>query len=180
MNHWRKKVGTEEADAVLARASVFGTRLHSIAQKIALGTYDDSDTEMEPYAAAVREFLENEVAEVLAVELEIISPRLRYGGTLDLYCRLRDGSLAIVDYKTSAQLSREHGLQLAGYAMLAREHDMKVNRRIAVRVKKDKPGAYFCRTYKDHAADVKAYLSLLEFWWWRHGESVRKRIARSA
>lgn len=176
---WTRKVGVLEARRITQEAAEFGTRVHALAQSIAIGEglLLGTDPEMLPYATAIEEFLSEHVAEVLETELELVSPRLRFGGTLDLYCRLKDSSLAVIDWKTSAQLSREHGLQTAAYAMLLRDHGYKVNRRMVVRVKKEKPGAYYCRHYKEHAEDVQGYLGCLNLWWWEHGPRLRKKSA---
>jgi predicted RecB family nuclease len=114
------------------------------------------EAEIEPYAAAVRAFLDKHVLEVLGTELELVNPDLRFGGTVDLYCQLKDGTYAVVDYKTTAQLTREHGLQLAPYALLCRKHGLRVNRRLAVRVKKNRPGEYSVRQFEDHQEDAQA------------------------
>lgn len=175
LDRWRHRVGHQEADKVLRNAAAFGTRVHTVAEQVARG--ERVKGELQLYALAIRSFLETYVDEVLGTEIEIISPNLRFGGTVDLYCRLKDGSYAVVDYKTSAQLTREHGLQTAAYALLCRDAGMKVNRRMVVRIKKDKPGEYYCRKYHDHGEDVQAFLSLLDFWWWRNKRAMRKREA---
>jgi len=170
LDNWRHRVGREDADKVLRSAAEFGTKLHGAAQKVAWR--EPVQAEIEPYAAAVRAFLDKHVLEVLGTELELVNPNLRFGGTLDLYCQLKDGTYAVVDYKTTAQLTREHGLQLAAYALLCRKHGLRVNRRLAVRVKKNRPGEFSVRQFEDHQVDVQAFLGLLEFWLWRHRAAV--------
>lgn len=176
---WTRKVGVLEARRVAQEAAAFGTQVHTVARSIAIdeGLVLGVEPEMLPYATAVEEFLSEHVVEVLETELELISPRLRFGGTLDLYCRMKDGSLAVIDWKTTASLTREHGLQTAGYAMLLRDHGYKVNRRLVVRIRKEKPGAYYCRHYKEHAEDVQGFLGCLGMWWWEHGPKLRKKSA---
>jgi hypothetical protein len=129
---------------VLRNAAEFGTKLHGAAQKVAWR--EPVEAEIEPYAAAVRAFLDKHVLEVLGTEVELVNPDLRFGGTLDLYCQLKDGTYAVVDYKTTAQL--------------------------AVRVKKNRPGEFSVRQFEDHQEDVQAFLGLLEFWLWRHRVAV--------
>lgn len=176
LDAWRHKVGRQEADRVMRNAAAFGTRVHSVAEHVARGGWQVNG-ELEPYALAIREFLDTYVDEVLNTELELVSHNMRFGGTVDLYCRLKDGSYAVVDYKTSSQLTREHGLQTAAYALLCRESGKKVNRRIVVRIKKDAPGEYYCRRYHDHGEDVQAFLSLLNYWWWRNKRMMKNRGA---
>src|SRR5215212_4760687 len=112
---WRRRVGREEADRVVESATLFGKRMHVAAEQVAWGRFDEVAPDLRPYARVVRKFLDRHVTEVLGTELELVNPNLRFGGTLDLYCRLRNGSLAVVDWKTGPSLTREHGLQSAGY-----------------------------------------------------------------
>ncbi len=178
VDNWRRRVGHKEADRVMESAKVFGTRLHSAAQLVAWG--EEVEDDMRPYADAVRSFLDGHVLEVLGTEVELVSPRLQFGGTLDLWCQLKDGSYAVVDYKTTSGLTREHGLQTAAYALLCREHGMRVNKRLVVRIKKEKPGDFYCRVFDDHAGDVEAFVSLLRFWWWRHRAVIERRKGKAS
>ena len=97
IENWRRRVGWEDADRALESATLFGKRLHVAAEHVAWGRYDEVDRDLRPYARAVRRFLDEHVEDVLETELELVSPRLRFGGTLDLYCRLKDSALAVVD-----------------------------------------------------------------------------------
>ncbi|MEJ7873337.1 MAG: PD-(D/E)XK nuclease family protein [Rubrobacteraceae bacterium] len=176
---WRHRVGRKEADRVMITATVLGTQVHSLANKL---VWEDRlgatkvPADLELYALALRSFFTGHVAEPIKTELSLVSQRERVGGTLDLYCRLQDGSLAVVDYKTSAQLSREHGLQTALYALLLREHGYEVNQRLVVRVKKDKPGEFYVREYKDHEGDVKAARACVELYWWQNRNKIAKTL----
>lgn len=181
-NAWRNRVGHVEANRVMNEAQTLGTRVHNIARRIAEGDAPHSlfDTylndEIKPYAAPIREFLDRHVAEVLATELELVSHELGYGGTLDLYCRLRDGSHAVIDWKTTGATERKMGVQLAAYALLLRQHGYTVNRRAIVHIRKDEKrrGTFKVRWYDDHLADVKCWKGALEVWRWKHANMLRK------
>jgi predicted RecB family nuclease len=175
LEQWRRRVGQREANKIMQNAAAFGTKLHKAAEMVCWERDKGVARDMQPYAAAVRTFVDRHVLEVLGTEVELVSGEMRFGGTLDLYCQLKDGSYAVVDWKTSASLTREMGLQTAAYALLAREKGWRVNKRLVVRIKKDKPGAYYMRTYHDHAEDVEAFKALVVFWWWRHQKQMRKR-----
>src|SRR5688500_18072582 len=82
LDNWRHRVGREDADKVLRSAAEFGTKLHGAAQKVAWR--EPVEAEIEPYAAAVRAFLDKHVLEILGTEVELVNPNLRFGGTLDL------------------------------------------------------------------------------------------------
>lgn len=175
---WRHRVGTKVADAQVRDAQAFGTKLHSAAQRVAWGEFDKVDEDMKPYAEAVRQWIRENVADVMGTEMDFASVEQRFGGTLDLYCRLKDGSMAVVDWKTSASLNREMGLQLAAYALLCREHGLTINKRLVVRIKKEAPGKFYARHYEDHARDVQGFRGLLDYWWWAHDKAMRERMEK--
>lgn len=174
---WRARVGRKEADRVTGEAKLLGTRVHTMAERLAWDRLYQPEAELEPFADAVRSFLNAHVRKPLKTELSLVSAIERVGGTLDLYCETQDGKLAVVDFKTSAQLTREHGLQTALYALLLREHGYEVNRRVVVRIKKDKPGEWHARAYGDHVGDVRAARATVELWHWLHSNKMLKAVA---
>jgi predicted RecB family nuclease len=178
---WRKKVGEESANFKLYKAQAHGTLIHKIAEHIALGKPVKLPEEMEPHAQAIQDFLDKHVAEVLGTEMELVSEKSGYGGTADLYCRLKGGSLAVVDYKTTSSLTRLHGAQLAGYALLLKDNGFPVQKRMAVRIKKEAgaEGKYYARDYPDHQEDVDAFLSALVLWRWENRGKLKKLVEAS-
>ena len=72
LDNWRHRVGREDADKVLRNAAEFGTKLHGAAQKVAWR--EPVEAEIEPYAAAVRAFLDKHVLEVLGTEVNSSTP----------------------------------------------------------------------------------------------------------
>lgn len=179
LDSWRHRVGNLEADKVMRDAQVFGTRIHSIAEHVArdrkfkpLG----DDTELQPFTDAIRDFLNMHIMDVLDTELEIASESQGFGGKLDLYGQMYDGSYVVVDWKTSAQLTREMGLQTAGYGLLLKERGYRVNKRIVVRVKKDAPGKFYARSFEDHEDDVKAFRAAVELWHWANRNKLLKAL----
>lgn len=176
---WRMRVGKQEADRVIDEAKVLGTKVHTTAQAEAgafmRGSHVYHLEEMQPYANAVREFLEEWVDGVLESELSLSSDRLRFGGTLDAYVRLKDGSLAVCDYKTSSGgITRDHGMQLCAYALLLREHGYAVNRRFGIRLRKDKPGKWSVREFKNHREDYEGWMSAVGVWHWQQARQIEK------
>ena len=59
--------------------------------------------------------------------------------------------------------------------MLCKETGLTVNWRLGVRIKKDKPGEYYTRQYSSHEQDVRAFLGLLDYWWWRHEKQMENK-----
>lgn len=175
-SQWIARVGKAEAGRITDNAKVLGTKVHAAAVSVAAanGGHVYLLDEIQPFGDAVGEFLNEWVDEVIHTELSLTSERLRFGGTLDLYCRLKDQSYAVVDYKVVSQLSRDHGLQLCAYALLLREHGYSVNRRIAVRLRKDQPGRYSVREYKNHREDLAGWNGALELWYWQRARALEK------
>jgi predicted RecB family nuclease len=173
-DRWRHRVGRQEANKTMKAAQVFGTRLHAAAVLVGRSQMDLVEADMMPFAGAVCDFLNVHVREVIVMERSMVSDRHGFGGTFDLYCELFDGGFAVIDYKTTSSLTREHGLQLAAYAVLCREHGMTVNRRIAVRIKKEPPGKFYARTYGAHKQDVEAFLALKTYYHWAHKNRLLK------
>lgn len=66
----------------------------------------------------------------LLVEAQLVSERMRVGGTVDLLAEV-DGRLEVVDFKTSVRVYDSHVVQLAAYRSLLEEHGHRVE---AVRV----------------------------------------------
>lgn len=175
---WRNRVGKQEAERVTETAKVLGTKVHTVAQDVAKAYSRQTQVyvleEMQPYADAVRAFLEEYVDEVLGTELSFASDRMRFGGTLDLYCRLKDGSLAVCDYKTTASLTRDHGMQLCAYGLLLREHGYEVNKRFGVRLNKKEPGKWSVRQFENHREDYEGWMGAVALWHWQHRNALKK------
>lgn len=178
MQRWIAQVGKAEADRIGSEAKVLGTKVHTTAQAEAAAFNKGSTAyhleEMQPFADAIREFYEKWVSEVVATELALTSDRWGFGGTLDAYVRLTSGEYAVVDFKTSKSLTRIHALQLCAYGMLLREHGYPVNRRLGVRLRKDKPGVWTTREFKNHREDYDGFVGALALWKWQKARAIEK------
>ncbi len=180
MNSWLAKAGRREVNRVTAEAAVLGTKIHEVAAAIARDRSAKVDPDMRPYARAVREFLDAHVRRVLGAEMRLVSERLGFGGTCDLYAELHDGSLAVVDYKSSSGgISRNHKLQTAAYAMLLKESGRPVHKRLVVRIHKadDRRGEWYVRAALDHKEDVETFKACLVVWRYLHGRKLERKSA---
>lgn len=183
INSYIARVGRAEADRALGEAALLGTRVHNLAATLALNPRAPVEPDLRSFAVAIRGFLRAHVKHVLEVELSLSSARLGFGGTLDLYCMLHDGSCAVVDFKTSSGgLTRIHGLQLAGYALLLKEANYAIDKRICVRLHKspEKQGEWYARNYANHLEDVEAFRAAKTLWWFLHGQKLKKRNSNCA
>jgi hypothetical protein len=106
----------------------FGTRVHAQAEAHVLGTPIEPDPEAQPfvdqYEVFLKEFGVDIHADIDAVEVTVLHRGHRYGGTADLWIRLRNlpggqpDGLWLVDIKTSltkpaSAVYQDHPLQLA-------------------------------------------------------------------
>lgn len=184
LNKWRMNAGPELSNDVMESAKEFGTRVHeAIENAIVAGCTpsdcqcalsDGADREMWPYHQAVADFLDLYVEEIYAVEMQVLSPRLKLGGTLDLYVKLQSGSPAVIDFKTSKWLYPEYALQTAAYSILLYLNNYPVDKRWAVHLKKDEPGEYEIKQYEDDWNDVRGFLAALELFYWRSKPSQKQ------
>jgi hypothetical protein len=180
---WRNRIGAKEADRILADAQVLGTKVHTLVEKIGKGEDPEVEQEMQPYRVAVEKFLSTWVEEVIACEIPLVSSRYGFGGTADMYVRLKKskgGGTAVVDFKTTKQgLSREHGLQAAAYGLLLIDNGYPVDRRLVVWIKKHPPekvGELYVREYHDHREDRDGFLGALALFRWIHASRLNNVV----
>jgi hypothetical protein len=64
------------------------------------------------------EWWETQDLEVVATEIQLVSDFYRYGGTIDLIAKRKNGSHVLMDFKTSKKISESYWRQAAGYANL--------------------------------------------------------------
>lgn len=73
----------------------------------------------------------------IASELQLVSEKHQYGGTIDIYCEI-DGKKTLADLKTCKAIYSEHHTQVAGgYGLLLVEHGYKVEDIIIIRIGRD-------------------------------------------
>lgn len=184
---WIGRVGIEEAQRRRVESLELGSRVHAIAESVAiygctpkLCRCTKTDTELWRFHQAVAHFLDTYVDEVLGIEMKLVSPELKLGGTIDLYVKLHDGSRAIIDYKTSKSITPKNGLQLIAYNILLHLSGGQATKRIAVQLRKDSPGEYFPKRFDDDPGDAGAFLALLQYWHWQYGPLLQQKLEASA
>jgi hypothetical protein len=76
-------------------------------------------------------------------EESMVSEIFQYGGTIDLYGECSDGTIWVLDFKTSKGIYDQHWIQLAGYSKLLEEvKGKKVSKMIIVSCSKEEEGKY--------------------------------------
>lgn len=162
--------GYEWVDAeVLERKGEIGRAVHLATQLDDGGVLDDSSVSdlLRPYLDAWRKFRREVPCEWQAIESPLYHPLLTYAGTPDRIGTVR-GLPAILDVKTTAQLSPITGVQLAAYRELAyvnRDTDEPASRlRYAVQLKPN--GTYVLQQYSS-SDDWPCFLGLLSVANWK-------------
>ena len=138
LNEWRKRVGTQKAQAITTEAANRGTRMHKFLEDyIKTGIISASGSN--PYSIQSHKMAQTIISEGLSncteywgTEVPLYYPRI-YAGTTDL-CGIHDGSEAIMDHKqTNKPKKREwiddYFVQLAAYANAHNEvHGTKIRK----------------------------------------------------
>lgn len=135
---WRDRIGAEAADAEMARCSRRGNMVHNALEARVLGQ-PDAHLIAGEYLRMFRQIerlLERDLTEVLGVECQMYSDRLRLAGTSDLIGVFR-GEVSICDYKGKNRYNSEEGvedyfMQLAGYSIMLFERTGIVARQLVL------------------------------------------------
>ncbi len=108
-------LSTAEGESVMDS----GTRIHgAIEFRLTRGDWPHDVSDLMPILAPVGEWLDANIAEVLACEGSFADPSGVYGGKYDLWAKLKDGRQALIDFKSTKRTREpydEEGEQLAAY-----------------------------------------------------------------
>lgn len=151
---------------VLHNAALRGTQVHKLCELYDLGETTECDARLIPYVEAWVRFRNDTGFVPDAIEERVYHPLHHYAGTLDR-AGVLFGRRAIVDLKTSHELSPVAALQTAAY-LEAWNHQRpragRAVRRYAVQLKKD--GTYYVQEYSD-SDDFETFLSALALHQWK-------------
>jgi len=118
--------------------------------------------------------------EVVATEIQMVNEEFRYGGTIDLIAKNKDGQYILVDFKTSKKIGEPYWRQCAGYAQLwnscitdAFKHS-KITNHAIVRIGKLEEGDFEVVWKPDLTAYWNTFRRQVEVWWAIKGEKPIK------
>lgn len=175
---WEARVGKTMCRKVGARASSYGTKVHALCDDICLGKEIKPTKKYKKDMAAFKVWFDENVEEVVATEQALWSDEVMVAGRVDFIGRIKGRpGLTIVDWKTG-RLKKEHFLQLAAYAKLAKERGTEgIEGRLVVRIKEGK-----CTTHQPKGGrnktpvpdenldrDWEIYKNLLNVYRWYKG-----------
>jgi hypothetical protein len=122
-NEWLKQVGFN-ADEIMRKAGEQGTNVHDMidgylkCNPIKWLTDEGKQIytldEWQMFCKFI-EFFDREKPEILTAEFNLVSEELKFGGTIDLVCKLK-GQIWLIDHKTSNYIHKTHELQISAYA----------------------------------------------------------------
>lgn len=135
LKYWANKIGLEGIDMksyVDTRANM-GTCAHDMVEAFLLKQipYLDEFSKVEVDHAensllSFYEAIKGVEYEVIGVEMQLVSPIHRYGGTCDIYWKY-NGKYRLTDLKTGKDIYPEMWTQVAAYAQLLRENGHEVD-----------------------------------------------------
>lgn len=167
--HWAWTCGMNGQDykKVREQAADIGTLAHFMVECHLRGQEPDtsefSKADIDRAETAFMKFLEFWQTNGLTVsgepEVQLVSEKYKYGGTLDLPATDRDGGLVLLDWKTSGAIYDTHLSQLAGYEGLWNENhpDRPITRRAIVRIGKEDVGDFEYRWLADLSKHLEAF-----------------------
>ena len=143
-------IGKQNADELksvpldtLANACIRGQKVHSYCTAKMKGLWIDAiEAEYEPYVTAFVEWAEENIDCELASAERLYDDVKRFTGEFDMIVKLKDGTRALIDIKTSSAKSKSWPIQLSAYAHLCRLNGFEFDAVYNVHLKKVKPAIF--------------------------------------
>ena len=170
---WANNLGLEGIDSskYTDEAASIGTLAHALIQAHLQG--EELDTSMfsslqidlaENSVLSYYEWEKRHTVEPLICEIPMVSEAMRFGGTVDWYCKL-DGKPTLVDFKTGKAIYEEYFVQTSAYKAILEEHGYPVEEVKILRVGRDETEGFEERTIKDTRKYFEIFKSLLNIYY---------------
>ena len=146
LSKWRKKNKDLPKQEGEISAAERGTMMHeAIAEFLANRSLVNSELHptVEPFWKSIKPWLltigksatvsfPGSSAPAIAIELPVYHSQLKYAGTLDAYCKLKDKKNYVIDFKTSNKMKskgsiKQYCLQCAAYSLVLESQNRKVD-----------------------------------------------------
>ena len=170
---WANKLGLEGIDSskYTDEAAAVGTLAHAMVQAHLQGEELDtsmfSPIQVDLAQNAVLSYLEWEkrhTIEPIICEVPMVSEKLRFGGTVDCYCKL-DGVPTLLDFKTGKAIYEEYFVQTAAYKELLVEHGYPVERVQILRIGRDETEGFEERAITNTDKFFSIFINLLDIYY---------------
>lgn len=151
---WANKLGLQgiNSSKYVSETAIIGTVTHKLIElylknePINFKDFECSKEQFEQAQIGFNKFKEwqsyQDECKVMASELELVSEKYGYGGTIDAIFEL-NGFLTLVDFKTCNRIFNEHKYQVSAYKELARENSYNIEQVVILRVGRDSEENYF-------------------------------------
>ena len=156
-----------DPNAVSKDAATIGTLVHAMAEAYLLGNEVDtqffSEDQIRIAKVGFDAFLSwfaKEKLKPIQVERPLTHPRLRYGGTIDLWAKSPKDHV-LLDLKSSTAIFWDHRIQVAAYSELARVRYKKKHRVIILHLDKQ-TGVPTPHEYPDLTREFKCFRICME------------------
>ena len=166
---------------VLAHAADRGTRVHKFCEMYAKGLWCVVDDDCVNYVDAFKKWFDDNVREVIFTERRFYNDQYMITGQIDMACILKDqifsNKIAIVDIKTTSNVSLSWSLQTAAYAKIVKYDRIEsiITRRLAINLPKTGSKVKVVE-YTDYENDLRLYLNCLELYRYLNPQKKVKEI----
>ena len=175
---WQRKMFRQgiDPDAAASEAGTVGTLVHMLIHSALTGEpVPDRFFSKEQREIADRALIgfwewwkENKI-EPIYVERPLTHTRLRYGGTIDLWCK-KGKKYLLADWKSSSAVFVDHRIQLAAYSELINHRIGKPHDRIIFHLDKN-TGQFTPHPFVDLKSEMEVFLLCLKL------QKIRSRIS---
>jgi len=174
--HWAWKLGCEGKNYrdVSKEACDIGTLAHFYIECFLNNQVADlSDYEQELIDKAIvsyhkfLEWWETQDLEVVATEIQLVNEVYKYGGTIDLIAKRKNGDHVLMDFKTSKKISDSYWRQAAGYAWLweANNKQAPITSHAIVRIGKEEEGDFEVVWKDDLEKEWEVFQKQVDLYW---------------
>lgn len=176
-NNWLKKQG-DKADKILTDAGDFGTDIHNFLQAIGKNIAINPEAlkpKQKRCAEAFLKWKENNIKSFICTEQSVFNIKEGYAGTLDGLVELKDGRIALLDYKTSSYIYDTHELQVCAYIKAYEQsYPTKIDTGYILRFEKneDKPKDMQEKEVKNIDYQYEVFLATLKLWNWKNNKKA--------
>ena len=175
--HWAWNLGREGKDYRKERdkAADIGTIAHFLIECYLNGQVADledySQTDIDKALVCYNKFAdwwhEQNLTKV-ATEIQLVNEPYKYGGTIDLIAKDKDGNIILIDFKTSKKISESYWRQCAGYAQLWNActlDDNHVSNHAIVRIGKEDEGDFEVVWKDDLSKEWFVFQKQVDLYW---------------
>lgn len=177
-DEFAKRVVLDSREQVISAADT-GTLLHDWVEKLAAGEALQAPEGFEAVCSSLRDWVYENLSGDFLSEIGVAS-RHGFGGRVDWYGELKDGTMAVIDWKSQgvktgreANFYETWGLQLAAYALAIGEMGVVYGipqRRISVVISTNPENPIVAiKEWEDFKSDMETFLHALSIWKWQKG-----------